>query len=51
MKLADVFLWPGHRLCQRLGLNPDADAGLIRWMFNTVFYLLIGLILVWIAVA
>lgn len=51
MRLTDAFLWPGSMLCRRLGLDPEADAGLIRWMFNTAIYLVIGLILVGIAVA
>lgn len=50
MTLSDVFLLPGTTVCRRLGVNPEADAGLIRWMFNTIFYLVAGLIVVWIVV-
>ena len=51
MKLSEAFLLPGTTACQRLGVNPEADAGLIRWMFNTIFYLVAGMIVVWIVVA
>ena len=51
MKLSDAFLLPGTKACQRLGVDPEADAGLIRWMINTLVYLVVGLIVVWIAVA
>ncbi|MFV2053332.1 hypothetical protein [Aliiroseovarius sp. YM-037] len=51
MTLSDAFLWPGTKACERLGLDPEADAGLIRWFFNTLFYLVIGLVIVWIIVA
>ena len=47
MKLADIFLWPGTKLCERLGVDPNSDAGLIRWMFNTLFYLFVLLSALW----
>lgn len=50
MTVSDAILWPGTKLCQRMGLNPEADGGLLRWMFNTLFYLVISLIIVWIIV-
>lgn len=50
MTMSDAFLLPGTTLCRRLGVDPESDAGLIRWMFNTVFYLVLGLIVVWILV-
>jgi hypothetical protein len=49
MSLADAILWPGTKVCERLGVDPESDAGLLRWMFNTLFYLFVGLIIVWIA--
>lgn len=51
MKLIDIFFWPGTKVCERLGVDPKADAGLIRWFFNTLFYLIIGLAIVWLVVA
>jgi len=50
MTLSEAFLWPGTKVCERLGVDPKADAGLIRWFFNTLFYLVVGLIIVWIIV-
>ncbi|MGB3553736.1 MAG: hypothetical protein WBA25_03735 [Jannaschia sp.] len=50
MKLSDAFLWPGTTICRRLGVDPEADAGLIRWMINTLIYLVASLIVVWIVV-
>ncbi|MDO5756533.1 MAG: hypothetical protein Q4P24_03310 [Rhodobacterales bacterium] len=50
MTVSDAILWPGTKLCQRMGLNPESDGGLLRWMFNTLFYLVISLIIVWIIV-
>ena len=50
MTLSEAILWPGTKVCQLLGVDPTADAGLIRWMINTLVYLVIGLIVVWIVV-
>lgn len=50
MKLADAFLWPGTKLCERMGVDPESDAGLIRWMFNTLFYLFVLLAILWIVI-
>ena len=50
MTLADYFLWPGTKICERMGVDPEGDAGLIRWMFNMIIYLVITLALVWIVV-
>lgn len=49
MSLSEAILWPGTKVCQRLGVDPERDAGLIRWMINTFVYLVVGLIVVWIA--
>ncbi|SMX48905.1 hypothetical protein [Maliponia aquimaris] len=51
MKLSEVFLYPGTKCCERLGVNPESDAGLIRWMFNTIIYTVVGIVVVWIIVA
>lgn len=41
MKIADMILWPGTKICERLGVDPESDAGLIRSMFNMIVYLVI----------
>ncbi|MDG1738324.1 MAG: hypothetical protein P8L68_02575 [Paracoccaceae bacterium] len=48
MSVSDMFLWPGTKVCERLGVDPTADAGLIRWMINTLVYSVVALIFVWI---
>ena len=47
MKLTEIFLWPGTKICERLGVDPNSDAGLIRWMFNTLVYLFVMLAALW----
>jgi hypothetical protein len=47
MTLADLLLWPGTKVCERLGVNPTDDAGLIRSMFNMIVYLVVILGLMW----
>jgi hypothetical protein len=37
--MVDLILWPGTKVCERLGIDPKGDAGLIRSMFNMLFYL------------
>ncbi|WP_291736204.1 hypothetical protein [Leisingera sp. F5] len=48
MTLSVAFLWPGTKVCERLGVDPEGEAGLIRWMVNTLVYLTVSLIAVWI---
>ncbi|MEN8891412.1 hypothetical protein [Planktotalea arctica] len=50
MGIADMVLWPGTKVCEKLGIDPTSDAGLIRWMINTLIYLVLALILVWVIV-
>jgi hypothetical protein len=50
MTMSEIFLWPGTKACERLGVDPGGDAGLIRWMVNTLVYLVVSLTLVWIVV-
>jgi hypothetical protein len=47
MSLTQLMLWPGTKICQRMGIDPEADAGLIRAMFNMIVYLVIFLGLIW----
>ncbi|WP_168199294.1 hypothetical protein [Pseudorhodobacter turbinis] len=48
MKIADALLWPGTKICEWFGVDPKGDAGLIRSMFNMIFYLTVILGLLWI---
>lgn len=50
MTPSQVFLWPGTKVCERLGVDPEGDASLIRWMVNTLVYLVVSLIVVWVVV-
>ena len=50
MSFSDYILWPGTKVCERLGVDPTSDAGLIRWMINTLVYLIVALALVWVIV-
>jgi hypothetical protein len=51
MTLSEAILWPGTKACERLGVDPEGEGALIRWLFNTLIYLVVGLIVVWIVVA
>jgi len=48
MTITQVLLWPGTKICERMGLDPEADAGLIRSMFNMIVYLAVCLMILWI---
>ena len=37
------FLWPGTYLTAKLGIDPDSEFGLLRSMFNTLIWTVIGL--------
>lgn len=50
MKLAKAFLWPGTKACEYLRVDPEGEAGLLRWLVNTIVYLVLSLIVVWIFV-
>lgn len=47
MTLVDMFLWPGTKICERMGVDPKSDAGLIRSMFNMIVYLVVILGVMW----
>jgi uncharacterized membrane protein len=51
MALVDVILWPGTKICERLGVDPKSDAGLIRSMFNMIVYLVVILGVMWAVMA
>lgn len=47
MTFSEILLWPGTKVCERFGIDPYSDAGLLRWMINTLFYLVLGLAVLW----
>jgi hypothetical protein len=47
MSIAEIVLWPGTKICQFLGVDPEDDAGLIRSMFNMIVYLVVILGFMW----
>ena len=51
MTLSEAILWPGTKVCERLGVNPEGEAALIRWLVNTLVYLVASLIIMWIIMA
>lgn len=51
MSMSEAFLWPGTKVCERLGVDPEGEMGLIRWLVNTLVYLVSSLIFVWILMA
>ncbi len=51
MSLAEAFLWPGTKVCEYLGVDPEGEAGLIRWMVNTLVYLVLSLFVMWLIMA
>lgn len=48
MSVSAIILWPGTKLCELLGVDPESDAGLIRSMFNMIVYLVVILGLMWV---
>ena len=47
MSITEILLWPGTKICERMGVDPKADAGLIRSMFNMLVYLVVILAALW----
>ncbi|WP_417208156.1 hypothetical protein [Antarctobacter sp.] len=50
MTLSEAFLWPGTKACEKMGVDPEGEAGLLRWMVNTLVYLVLSLTVVWVLV-
>ena len=48
MRLVNLLLWPGTVVCGWIGVDPEADMGLIRSMFNMIIYLVVILGALWI---
>lgn len=48
-KVADAILWPGTKMCEFFEVDPKGEFGLLRSFFNMLFWLPLGLIVVWIA--
>ncbi len=49
-KIRRAFLWPGTVLTTKLGIDPDSEFGLLRSMFNTLIWTVVGLAVVFIVV-
>ena len=43
-----MMLWPGTVVCRWIGVDPESDMGLVRSMFNMIFYLVVLLGALWI---
>ena len=47
MKLWNLFvailIWPGTKITEKLGIDPESEVGLLRSMFNTLIWTSIGL--------
>lgn len=50
MTLSKAFLWPGTKVCEKVGVDPKGEAGLLRWLVNTLVYLVLSLAVVWVFV-
>ncbi|WP_196778417.1 hypothetical protein [Thalassorhabdomicrobium marinisediminis] len=48
MTFSEALLFPGTKVCEHYGVNPEGEGALIRWMVNTLIYLVISLTLVWV---
>ncbi len=48
MRLVNMLLWPGTVVCRWIGVDPEADMGLIRSMFNMLIYVVVMLGALWI---
>jgi hypothetical protein len=51
MTVVDLILWPGTKICEALGVEPESDQGLIRSMFNMLVYLIVILFGMWLVMA
>ncbi len=50
MSISEIILYPGTKVCAYYGVNPEGEGALIRWMINTLIYLVISLTVVWMIV-
>lgn len=48
MTLSDYLLWPGTKVCEYFWIDPKGEAALIRWLVNTLTYLIVSLLIVWV---
>jgi hypothetical protein len=51
MSIVDIILWPGTKICEAMGIEPESDQGLIRSMLNMLVYLIVILFGMWILMA
>jgi hypothetical protein len=47
-KLGELFLWPGTIMCRYFGVEPTEEMGLMRSFFNFLFWLPLGLIIIYV---
>ncbi len=45
--LGALLLWPGTFMCKYFGVNPEEEMGLMRSFFNFMFWLPVGLIVIY----
>ncbi|MBL4874044.1 MAG: hypothetical protein JKY41_11830 [Rhodobacteraceae bacterium] len=54
MKLLDIlrraFFWPGTKLTEKLGIDPESEFGLLRSLFNSLIWTAVGLAIVFIVI-
>lgn len=48
--LGDLFLWPGTVMCRNFGVDPESEMGLMRSFFNFMFWLPLGLVVIFLYV-
>ena len=51
ISIVDIILWPGTKICESMGIEPESDQGLIRSMLNMLVYLIVILFGMWIVMA
>jgi hypothetical protein len=50
LALGNLFLLPGTLMCRYFGMNPEDEMGLMRSFFNFLFWLPLGLIVIFLYV-
>ena len=51
MVIVNALLWPGTKICEAMGIDPESDQGLLRSMFNMLTYLTVALAVLWLVLA
>ena len=47
LAMLSVFIWPGDRFCQQIGVSPREDSGMLRGFVNSVVWGAVISILLW----